>query len=92
MARMRDWFRRHPRLRVAWRIAIGIAGTAIVLLGLLLVPLPGPGWLIVFAGLWVLGLEFAAPRRLARALRRALDAAARRVARWRDDRRRQRGR
>jgi uncharacterized protein (TIGR02611 family) len=37
---------------------IGIAGALVVLIGLVLVPYPGPGWLIVFAGLAILATEF----------------------------------
>ena len=38
--------------------AIGIAGGLVVLIGLVLVPYPGPGWLIVFAGFAILATEF----------------------------------
>lgn len=41
-----------------------MVGGVIVLLGLFLVPLPGPGWLIVFLGLGVLATEFAWAERL----------------------------
>ncbi|WP_432524244.1 TIGR02611 family protein [Kineococcus sp. SYSU DK006] len=47
-----------------YRAVVGAAGTAVVLLGLVLVPLPGPGWLVVFLGLAVLGSEFSSARRL----------------------------
>ena len=47
-----------------YRAVVGAAGTAVVLLGLALVPLPGPGWLVVFLGLAVLGSEFSSARRL----------------------------
>lgn len=40
------------------KILIGIAGGLVVLLGLVLVPYPGPGWLVVFAGLAILATEF----------------------------------
>lgn len=36
-----------------------IVGTAIVILGLVLLPLPGPGWVIIFLGFAVLATEFA---------------------------------
>ncbi|MCI2238968.1 hypothetical protein MO973_29640 [Paenibacillus sp. TRM 82003] len=36
------------------------------LLGLVMVPLPGPGWLVVFLGLAILGTEFATARRVHR--------------------------
>lgn len=37
---------------------IGVLGGLVVLIGLILVPYPGPGWLIVFAGLAILATEF----------------------------------
>ena len=37
---------------------IGVLGGSIVVGGLLLVPLPGPGWLVVFVGLAILATEF----------------------------------
>ncbi|PZG17246.1 TIGR02611 family protein [Nonomuraea aridisoli] len=40
------------------KIVIGVIGTLMVAGGLVLVPFPGPGWLIVFAGLAVLATEF----------------------------------
>jgi uncharacterized protein (TIGR02611 family) len=39
-------------------VVVGVIGGAIVVGGLALVPLPGPGWLIVFVGLGVLASEF----------------------------------
>ena len=54
-----------PALRRAYRIAVGVLGGSIAVLGLLLVPLPGPGWLVVFLGLAILGTEFAWAKRLA---------------------------
>jgi len=46
------------------RIAVTIAGFAVVLVGLILIPLPGPGWLIVFAGLAILATEYVWAERL----------------------------
>ena len=64
----RLWFRerikKNPALALAYRIGVGILGTLVVVLGLLLVPLPGPGWLIVFVGLGILASEFAWAERL----------------------------
>jgi uncharacterized protein (TIGR02611 family) len=50
--------------RILWRFVVGLLGVAITVGGLLLVPLPGPGWLIVLAGLAVLASEFDPARRL----------------------------
>lgn len=53
------------RLRVRTKkILIGIVGGLVVLIGLILVPYPGPGWLIVFGGLAILATEFAFASRL----------------------------
>jgi uncharacterized protein (TIGR02611 family) len=40
------------------KIVIGVIGTLMVAGGLVMVPFPGPGWLVVFAGLAVLATEF----------------------------------
>jgi uncharacterized protein (TIGR02611 family) len=71
----RDRIRSHPVLRPVYRIVVGLLGVAITIGGLVLVPLPGPGWLIVLAGLAVLASEFAPARRL-------LDFARDTLARW----------
>jgi uncharacterized protein (TIGR02611 family) len=54
----------YPRLRLAYKIGVGVVGVAIVVFGIIDIPLPGPGWLIVFLGLAVLGTEFPAAHRL----------------------------
>ncbi|MFG1612015.1 TIGR02611 family protein [Nonomuraea wenchangensis] len=43
---------------VTLKIVIGVIGTIMVVGGLIMVPFPGPGWLVVFAGLAVLATEF----------------------------------
>lgn len=45
--------------RSAKRIVIGIAGGLVLVVGIIAIPYPGPGWLIVFAGLAILATEFA---------------------------------
>lgn len=64
---MRKWrakIEQRPWLNTAYRVLITVLGVLIVIVGLILVPLPGPGWLIVFIGLTVLGSEFHWARRL----------------------------
>jgi uncharacterized protein (TIGR02611 family) len=62
----RESIRRRPGAYRIYRILIGIIGGAIVVGGLVLVPLPGPGWLIVFVGLALLATEFEWAARLER--------------------------
>ena len=40
------------------KAAVAIAGVALLVLGIVLIPLPGPGFLVIFAGLLVLSIEF----------------------------------
>ena len=53
-----------PAGRLAWRIGVTFVGAAIVVVGVVLLPLPGPGWLIIFAGLGVLATEYVWAHRL----------------------------
>ena len=57
------------------RIAITIAGFLVVLLGLIMIPLPGPGWLIVFLGLGILDREYIWAERLLNTAKRKVGQA-----------------
>jgi uncharacterized protein (TIGR02611 family) len=46
------------------RVAITIAGVVVVLVGIVLCPLPGPGVAIIIAGLAILATEYVWARRL----------------------------
>ncbi len=45
--------------RLLRRIAIATIGFSVLVVGLILIPLPGPGLLVTVAGLFILSLEFA---------------------------------
>lgn len=60
----RRFLRRHRSLEVFYRAIVAVVGFAIMITGFVLIPLPGPGWLIVFAGLAVLATEFVWAERL----------------------------
>jgi uncharacterized protein (TIGR02611 family) len=62
--RWRVWAHAHPVTRWVYKVVIGLIGLVVVVVGLILVPLPGPGWLVVFIGIAVLGSEFPAAHRL----------------------------
>jgi uncharacterized protein (TIGR02611 family) len=65
--------RARPSWNLAWRIGIGVLGTVVLVLGVIMIPYPGPGWLVVFAGLGILATEFAWAGRLLRFARRYYD-------------------
>lgn len=52
--------------RVTLKVTVAAVGTLIIALGIALIPLPGPGWLIVLAGLAVLAIEFVWAKHLLR--------------------------
>ena len=67
---------RHRERHRVVRVAVGIAGFVIVLVGLALIPLPGPGLLVAAVGLALLALEFAwAERFLERTVERMAQGA-----------------
>jgi len=53
-----DRIRANRTGRLALRIGIGVLGTLVVGLGIVLIPFPGPGWAIVILGLAIWALEF----------------------------------
>lgn len=66
-----------PGGRTTWRILVGVVGLLIIVGGIILLPLPGPGWAIIFVGLGVWAIEFEWAGRL-------LAFARRQVRRWTD--------
>jgi uncharacterized protein (TIGR02611 family) len=62
-------------LDAPYRVAVGVVGGLVVAIGLVTIPLPGPGWLTVIAGLFLLATEFTWAERL-------LEFTRRHVARW----------
>ena len=63
---------------MAWRIGVAILGGAITVVGAVFLITPGPGWLVIFAGLGILASEFAwAERALIKTKMVALQAAQR---------------
>ncbi len=70
MARVRERKEAHKLRGRVYRISFAVIGTALILIGLVLIPLPGPGWLIVAIGVGMLALEF---DRAERVLERVLE-------------------
>jgi tellurite resistance protein TerC len=53
---------KHPLFgtyRIAKRIAIGIVGGSVLIVGILMIVLPGPAFVVIPVGLGILSLEFA---------------------------------
>jgi uncharacterized protein (TIGR02611 family) len=76
MARLRERKEVHKQRSRVYRVSFAVVGFALILLGLILVPLPGPGWLIVAIGVGMLALEFDRAERLLERLLHKLENAA----------------
>ena len=50
--------------RISWQLLIALLGAVVVVIGVILIPFPGPGWLIVLAGLAIWAVEFVWAQRL----------------------------
>jgi uncharacterized protein (TIGR02611 family) len=72
-ARWRDKLRDRPTADFTYRIVVGIVGLAVLGVGILAIPYPGPGWAIVFVGLAILATEFEWARRALAWTRRRYD-------------------
>ncbi|GAA0653492.1 TIGR02611 family protein [Streptomyces thermocarboxydovorans] len=73
-------------LHISWQVGVFVIGLAVVVAGVIMLPLPGPGWVVIFAGMAIWGTEFAwaqlvlrwTKRKVTEAAQRALDPRVRR--------------
>ena len=80
------FIRRNPALLMTWQVAVFLVGVAIIVAGIAMLVLPGPGWVAIFLGFAVLATEFVwaqqaltwSKRQAAKAASRALDPKTRR--------------
>ena len=78
LVRLREQRRRHLGRSRFYRVPFALLGFTVVLVGVAMLVLPGPGLLVIAAGLGMLALEFAwAERVLERTLERMSDTSTR---------------
>ncbi|MBV7673778.1 TIGR02611 family protein [Streptomyces halstedii] len=73
-------------LHLSWQAGIFVVGLAVVAAGIVMLPLPGPGWLVIFGGMAIWATEFVwaqlvlrwTKRKVTAATQRALDPKVRR--------------
>ena len=77
--RARAWARRRRSTHVMWQAGVLLVGFGLILAGIAMLVLPGPGWATIILGFIVLASEYAWARRLLEPVRRwarkAADAA-----------------
>jgi uncharacterized protein (TIGR02611 family) len=59
---------------ILYRVGIAVLGGLVLAVGVVLIPYPGPGWLVVFAGLAILATEFRWAKRVLGFLRHRYQA------------------
>ena len=55
---VRSFVHRWPGGRHAWRAWIGVLGLVVVIAGIVMLVLPGPGWVVIFVGFGIWATEF----------------------------------
>ena len=74
--RARAGLGRHRSLELTWKLLVLLVGALLLLAGLVMLVTPGPGWLVLIAGLAILATEFDWAERLLAGARRHAKAAA----------------
>ena len=69
-ARARAWARRRRVTHILWQAGVLVIGFGLVLAGIAMLVLPGPGWAAIILGLVVLASEYIWARRLLDPVRR----------------------
>ncbi len=85
-SRAPHFIKRSRPLHLSWQVGVFVVGLAVVVAGVIMLPLPGPGWLVIFAGMAIWATEFVwaqlvlrwTKRKVTEAAQRALDPRVRR--------------
>ncbi|MFF4220169.1 TIGR02611 family protein [Streptomyces nondiastaticus] len=85
-SRAPHFIKRSRALHLSWQVGVFVVGLAVVVAGVIMLPLPGPGWLVIFAGMAIWATEFVwaqlvlrwTKRKVTEAAQRALDPRVRR--------------
>lgn len=80
------FIKRSKPLHLSWQVGVFIVGLAVVVAGIVMLPLPGPGWLVIFGGIAIWATEFVwaqlvlrwTKRKVTEAAQKALDPKVRR--------------
>ncbi|MYU24568.1 TIGR02611 family protein [Streptomyces sp. SID8352] len=85
-SRAPEFIRARRALHVSWQVGVFVIGLAVVVVGVIMLPLPGPGWVVIFGGMAIWSTEFVwaqlvlrwTKRKVTEAAQRALDPRVRR--------------
>ncbi|MCT7355742.1 TIGR02611 family protein [Streptomyces sp. 15-116A] len=85
-SRAPEFIKARRALHLSWQVGVFIVGLAVVGAGIVMLPLPGPGWVVIFGGMAIWATEFVwaqlvlrwTKRKVTEAAQRALDPKVRR--------------
>ncbi|SBT89216.1 TIGR02611 family protein [Streptomyces sp. DI166] len=85
-SRAPEFIKARRLLHLSWQVGVFIIGLAVVVVGIIMLPLPGPGWVVIFGGMAIWATEFVwaqlvlrwTKRKVTEAAQRALDPKVRR--------------
>ncbi|MET9394001.1 TIGR02611 family protein [Streptomyces sp. NPDC006624] len=85
-SRAPEFIKARRLLHVSWQVGVFVIGLAVVVTGIIMLPLPGPGWVVIFGGMAIWATEFVwaqlvlrwTKRKVTEAAQRALDPKVRR--------------
>jgi len=85
-SRAPEFIRSRRVLHLSWQVLVFVIGLAVVVAGIIMLPLPGPGWVVIFGGMAIWATEFVwaqlvlrwTKRKVTEAAQRALDPKVRR--------------
>ncbi|MET7481359.1 TIGR02611 family protein [Streptomyces sp. NPDC005648] len=80
------FIKRRRALHLSWQVGVFVVGLAVVGAGIVMLPLPGPGWVVIFGGMAIWATEFVwaqlvlrwTKRKVTEAAQKALDPRVRR--------------
>ncbi|MFI8349617.1 TIGR02611 family protein [Streptomyces sp. NPDC085596] len=81
-----QFIKRRRALHLSWQVGVFVLGLAVVVAGIVMLPLPGPGWVVIFGGMAIWATEFVwaqlvlrwTKRKVTEAAQKALDPRVRR--------------
>lgn len=85
-SRAPEFIKARRALHMSWQVGVFVVGLAVVVAGVIMLPLPGPGWLVIFGGMAIWATEFVwaqlvlrwTKRKVTEVTQRALDPKVRR--------------